>query len=99
MIHPEETEIVGNWVVIKGSVQGDERCDRVDELTRSYLERLGYSPESGGWDTLFRDPTDGRFWERLYPQSYMHGGGPPALKLLSDDEAKEKYPQLFSEME
>lgn len=97
MIRPEEIEIVGTWVVVNGVVQGDEACERVHELSETYLELLGYSPEGGGWETLFRDPNDGRLWERWYPQSHMHGGGPPALKFLSDADARERYPNVFAE--
>lgn len=80
MIDPDETEIVGNWVATNGKVNGDEACDRVHQLTRVYLERLGYNPETGAWETLFRDPNDGRFWEQWYPQGHMHVGGPPAFE-------------------
>jgi len=29
-----------------------------------------------GWDVLYLDPADGRYWERILPSSEMHGGGP-----------------------
>ena len=95
MIRTDETEIVGNWVVVNGGVEGDETCDRILELTEHYLEKLGYSQEGGGWETLFRDPADSHFWERWYPQSEMHGGGPPALKMVSDADARLRYPSVF----
>jgi hypothetical protein len=37
------------------------------------------------------DPDDGRYWERTYPQSEKHGGGPPQLKCLTFQEASKKY--------
>ena len=46
---------------------------------------------SAGWETLYRDPRDGRLWELTYPQSEMHGGGPRRLHVLSRDEAAAKY--------
>jgi hypothetical protein len=44
------------------------------DLALSKLEKLGHDPS--GWDTLYRDPATGALWEVIYPQSYMHGGGP-----------------------
>jgi hypothetical protein len=95
MIQPHETEIIGKWIEVDGRVIGDEACERVESITHGYLERLGYSEESGGWESLFRDPVNGQYWERTYPQSYMHGGGPPALIRLSKEEAEQKYSHLF----
>lgn len=95
MIRPEEVEIVGNWIEVDGNVVGDDACERVHHLTQDCLEKIGYSQESGGWETLYRDPSDGRFWERTYLKSLMHGGGPPSLINLSESEARKKYAQLF----
>jgi hypothetical protein len=47
--------------------------------------------ETGGWETLFLDPTDGRYWERTYPQGEQHGGGPAALLLIRVADARKKY--------
>ena len=33
----------------------------------------------------------GRYWERTYPHSDWHGGGPPCLTNITFDAAKEKY--------
>jgi hypothetical protein len=46
---------------------------------------------SGGWDVLYRDPRDGRFWELTYPHGDVQGGGPPRLHLLSVEELRGKY--------
>jgi len=40
----------------------------------------------GAWETLYRDPNDGRHWE---PHSDWHG--PPCLTNITFDAAKEKY--------
>jgi hypothetical protein len=45
----------------------------------------------GGWTTLFHDPATGRYLERTYPHSEMHGGGTPEIKLLTQEEAQAKY--------
>jgi hypothetical protein len=38
-------------------------------LTRQHLRQIAVSEGSGGWETLFQDPNDGRYWERTFPQS------------------------------
>jgi len=45
----------------------------------------------GRLGTLYRDPDDGRYWERTYPQSELHGGGPPELRVLATEDARQKY--------
>src|SRR5579872_1950519 len=84
-IEPHETELTGNWVVEGGHVRGDATCERVNWLTQSWLVQVAHSRSGGGWETLYRDPSDGRLWERTYPQGEMHGGGPPRLVLLTPE--------------
>ncbi len=97
MIDSIETAIVGRWVMIDGQIEGDIACKRIERLTEIYLEKLG--TDRTGWETLFRDSADGRYWERTYSQSESHGGGPQALRVLSDAQARERYPQVFAETE
>jgi hypothetical protein len=93
MVSPNETEIVGNWITVDGQVRADEACHRIGMLTEHSFEKLGADPT--GWETLYRDPTDGRLWECVYPKSEMHGGGPPTIRVLSIEQAIEKYPNVF----
>ena len=86
---PTETELIGRWKVVNGRVQADATCQRIEWLTSSYLEKI--AAIGGGWETLFRDPEDGRYWERIYPRSEMQGGGPPSLSALSLEKAYAKY--------
>ena len=88
---PNETRLTGEWLFINGKMIGDENTSRIEWLLKNVLEEVRCSPVSGGWETLFLDPTDGRYWEHTYPQSYLHGGGPPELIHLSLVEAKQKY--------
>jgi hypothetical protein len=90
---PYEEEIICLWTDVGGKLVGDPECNRIKLLTTNYFEKLG--TDESGWATLFRDPEDSRLWERIYPLSHMHGGGPPALYCLPEEKAKEKYPQLF----
>ena len=88
-LKPEETDLLGKWEVICGNVVGDETSDRINILIGQYLEKV--ATDVSGWDTLYRDPDDGRYWELTYPQSEMHGGGPPRLTYISTEQAKAKY--------
>jgi Immunity protein 27 len=91
ILKPSETELVGNWKMQDGRLVADETADRIEELTKSYLRQIAVSTDVGGWETLFQDPKDGRYWERTYPRSEMHGGGPPLLRCISREEARAKY--------
>jgi hypothetical protein len=88
-LSPGETELVGQWVFQGTSVLGDPTCKRIEALVATHLVELRRTAD--GWSTLYRDPGDGRLWEHTYPQGHMHGGGPPALQLLSAVEAQNKY--------
>jgi hypothetical protein len=87
----EETELVGKWVGGTGQLRGDTTCERIQWLTSSHLRKVAVSKQWGAWEILFRDPDDGRYWEQTYPQSELHGGGPPALKCVSQEQASAKY--------
>jgi hypothetical protein len=89
---PSETELVGQWRVVDGRVQSDEVCDRINWLVSAALKEV--ARDRSGWDRLFVDPTDSRLWEATYPNSGLHGGGPPQLRVLSRLEAERKYGQL-----
>jgi Immunity protein 27 len=90
-IDVHETRIVGAWTLVGGKMLADEACNRVEQLTSHALQKLGVSTVYGGWETLFRDPVDGRLWERTYPQGELHGGGPPQLAVISIEDARRKY--------
>jgi hypothetical protein len=85
----DENELRGAWIVVRGRVAKDDVTERIEWLVAHSLRRLG--TDASGWDTLFRDPADGRLWEMIYPQSEMQGGGPPLLRHLSPDAARAKY--------
>lgn len=63
------------------------------EAAYEFIERHGLrelASADWGWSTLYRGPAD-HLWEKTYPQSHQHGGGPPLLHVVSEKEAKEKY--------
>ena len=74
----------------------DPNCERIRNFTENVLLKIAISPISGAWETLFRDPADGRLWERTYLESEMHGGGPPSLFLISVEDAIKKYGPVVS---
>jgi hypothetical protein len=90
-LQPHETDLVGEWIPERGTVHADDICRRIEWLVREVLEEVAVSPQWGAWETLFRDPSDGRYWERTYPKGEMHGGGPPRLTCISAEQAKAKY--------
>lgn len=91
LLQASETQVIGNWILRDGQPHGDVGCERIEWLIKHVLQKVADSPDGGGWETLYRDPVDGRFWERVYLQSEMHGGGPPLLHVLTKDAVKEKY--------
>lgn len=88
-LRPDESILEGRWNVADGRVVADDVARRVDWLVHHVLVRV--ASDASGWDVLFRDPGDGRYWELTYPQNHMHGGGPPRLAVISPDEARTKY--------
>lgn len=90
-LQPNERLLTGRWIVQDGKVRADATCERIAWLLSNHLQKIADSARSGGWETLSRDPDDGRYWESTYPQSGLHGGGPPELRCLTADEAREKY--------
>ncbi|PSQ68200.1 MAG: hypothetical protein BRD29_04400 [Bacteroidetes bacterium QH_2_67_10] len=63
-------------------------ANRAGQLSEK-LPRVGIA--DGGWSSLHFDPDDGRLWELTFPESHLHGGGPPVLHVISQEEAREKY--------
>lgn len=84
---PSEVELVGSRLSGDKMDVDVETCQRIDWLLNNSLQIFGFCEESGGWDKLYRDPADGRFWLLTYPFSEMHGGGPPTLRHLRLTEA------------
>ena len=62
---------------------------RILHLARERLERLAST--NAGWDTLFRDPRDGRLWELTFPQGNLFAGGPRRLSVIDLEDARSKY--------
>jgi hypothetical protein len=81
---PAERELRGRWIERDNKIEADKTCRRIEWLIANTLERLRVDPT--GWNTVYRDPKDGRFWELTYPESSSHGGGPPTLIVVDGDD-------------
>ena len=88
-LEPNEVLLEGRWIKAEGKVVADEVAHRIDELISSQLTKVAASAD--GWEVLYLDQGDGRFWELSYPQQGWHGGGPPLLKNVNRDYAQSKY--------
>jgi len=88
-INSYETVLTGQWIFRDGRLVANDVCERIFSLTTSYLVKV--KQDVSGWNTLYRDPNDRRYWELTFPQSELQGGGPPQLKCVTVEEAKEKY--------
>jgi Immunity protein 27 len=91
MLKPDESDLVGRWIESDHQIRRDPVCERIEWLIANHLEEVAVSDQWGAWETLYRDPNDGRFWERTYPQGEMQGGGPPRLTVLGEERARQKY--------
>lgn len=89
VIHPDETQIVGRWLMKDGQLTADQQALRIQQLINSYLIKVSRSVD--GWTVLYRDPNDNRYWELTYPDSATHGGGAPSLSVISVELAKARY--------
>jgi hypothetical protein len=91
-IQSTETVLRGEWAIMNGRTFPDATCERIQDLLNAHLQKVGQSRD--GWETLYRDPHDGRLWELCFPLSESHGGGPPSLRYLTAHEVSEKYPDI-----
>jgi hypothetical protein len=88
-LRPEESQLVGAWTSSGEVVAPDATALRIEKLVSSYLHYV--TSDATGWDKLYLDLADSRLWELTYPQSHLHGGGPPMLSLIPAGEASRKY--------
>ena len=90
-LQPNEYLLTGAWIYANNAMHSDDVCERIEWLIANTLKKVASSSQWGDWETLFQDTSDGRYWERTYPQGDLQGGGPPQLQVMSADEAKAKY--------
>jgi Immunity protein 27 len=88
-LEPFETELLAGAELVNGDLVPDEAARRIYQLTHYHLRHLGDT--DGGWATLYRDPDDGRLWEKIYPHGNLQGGGLARLHVLSEAGAERRY--------
>jgi len=88
-LDPNESSIIGSWFMKNGKMCQDGNCKRIQWLISEYLNQIAV--DESDWCILYKNPFDNSYWELTYPQSHMHGGGPPSLFKLTREEAKFKY--------
>ena len=88
-LQPNEIILVGSWLKEETDTVADDVCRRIEWLIKFHLRFL--KADWSGWEKLYRDPNDMRFWELTYPQGEMHGGGPPQLEIISPETVVSKY--------
>ena len=94
MIDSSETRITGKWIVVDGKVSSDENEKRIHELISKSLQQVAV--DQSGWEKLYQDPADGRYWELTFPHGELQAGGPPELRWIDKNSAIDKY-SLHSE--
>lgn len=67
-----ETEIRGKWTLVRGRVEADDECRRIEQLIAEHLQEV--ERDATGWDRLFFDSHDGRYCELNCPESELDGG-------------------------
>ncbi|MDD2797220.1 MAG: Imm27 family immunity protein [Bacteroidales bacterium] len=92
-IKEEEFELRGNWIFNGSTIDADNVCKRIENLISEYLTEIAV--DESGWEKLYQDPADKRYWELIYTESEMQGGGPPMLRNLSKFEVKKKYGNVW----
>jgi hypothetical protein len=87
-LNSNEILIEGKWTFDGASMHMDESCQRIEWLISNKLKKLVIN--GGGWESLYQDPKDQRYWLLTYPESHMHGCGPPLIKVITKSDAQDK---------
>ena len=89
LFDPNQTQLVGSWKVENGRTVEDDVCRQIRSAIKTNLHLIATSAD--GWERLYQDFNDGRYWELFYPDGEMQGGGPPGLRLAGADDIRQKY--------
>lgn len=82
--------LIGKWIQHGSEVFADDTCKLIEEMVERFNR---VASRDNGWIVLFEDPKTVSLWELSYPNSELHGGGPPKLTRISSIEAAELYPE------
>ncbi len=88
-IKPNETIIESDPIILGSDEDVSKASERIDDLIYNYL--IEKARANGGWDILFQDPADQRYWELTAPKGEYHGCGPLRLSYIPNQDATLKY--------
>lgn len=88
-LNQSETVLNGHWIFKNGVIVADDTSKRIAYLTQNVLKQIATSDD--GWDKLFLDEIDSRYWELFYMDSELHGAGAPTLQCISKFDVVKKY--------
>jgi hypothetical protein len=88
-LNKDEVQFFGTWIFKDKKIVADNVVGRIYELTENYLIKMCH--DASGWDTLYKNPENNDYWELIYLDSNLQGGGAPSLKYLNDAAAELKY--------
>jgi len=89
VISEKETLIECKWNVVEDQVKPNKACARIEWLISDILKLVKVDP--AGWEKLYQDPKDNRFWLLFYPQAELHGGGPACLMEITLNEVELRF--------
>lgn len=88
-LRPADHFLQGFWIDTGSRVEKDAGWMRIEWLVSERLELLVRL--EGETVELYRDPRDGRLWEKFSAAPAMSDGGPPVLTVIDADEARRKF--------
>lgn len=88
-LQKDEIELLGKWIFHNGKIIENDVIKRINFLKDNDLIKIAVS--DSGWETLYRDTNDNRYWELVYNNSEEQGGGAPSLINITKESANEKY--------
>ena len=88
----DEIILVGTWKIDNAKIVADEVCQRIEKLVTNHLRKVDV--DKTGWEKLYIDSNDNRYWLLTFPNSDWNGGGPQTLKMITQTEVTEKFELL-----
>jgi len=86
----QENVLMGQIIFDGKTMKKDEVSSRINWLIINCLKKIAV--DESGWDALYQDPDDKRYWELTFPNGEIHGGGAPRLgNVALGESVKSKY--------
>ena len=78
-----ENILRGTWIEREGEVTEDETCKMINHLIDQVFSLIEVNTED--WQAIYQNPHDESLWRLSYPNSELHGGGPPMLERIPNN--------------